>query len=342
MFKKAYAILSRLFPTSVHAAVDKLIVQGGFKLLNKRQFLGFALFFSLSAAVVSFFTAQLLSTDTTIHLLAPVAGIIVSLVLVYFMLLATADARAREVELYLPYALQLISSNIRAGLTLENALWGAAKPEFGQLSVEVQRVSRDVFTGMPVSKALARMTVRVHSTVLERAVKLIVQGISLGGEMATLLDYVADDIHNIQLLQREIATSTITYSIFIVFAGVIASPLLFSVSVFYAEINEHTINQQAGAGNVDPAALQKAGLSGIPVIGVGGSKSLPASDLHNFALASVIITTISCAFIVGLMRYGKATRGLPYAPVFLGIGLFLFFSSLSLLNELFAPLLAAG
>ncbi len=337
-----YEKLSAFMPRKVISSIAQLIVQGGFKRITPRAYVGFTLFFAFSLSLLSFFIVQFYTQDVSISAGIPIAVFFLSIALFYFLLLATADARANEIEQVLPHALQIISTNMRAGMTLENAVWGAALPEFGAFREEIQKVSADSFGGVPITTALQRLNERVRSPILSRAVKLIVEGISLGGEMSSLLENVANDIRTLQKLKQEIVTSTTTYSIFIVFAAIIISPLLFSVSVFYAEMNETVFQKKISSSNVDQSLVQQAGFSSVPLIGLGGGgASTGLNGIEKlFALASIVITAISSAFILALIQSGTLVKGVFYAPLFLLVSLAVFFLSSSILRVLLLPAFA--
>ncbi len=336
-----YARLSALIPRRVISSIARLMEQGGFRKITPRAYVGFALFFSLSLCLLSFFVVQVYTRDAFISTGIPLGVFLLSIAFFYLLMLITADARATEIEQVLPQALQIISTNMRAGMTLENAVWGAARPEFGAFQEEIQRVSADSFGGVPMTVALRRLNDRVRSPLLERAVKLIAEGISLGGEMSSLLENVANDIRTLQKLRQEIATSTTTYSIFIVFAALIISPLLFSISVFYAELNENVFQKKAATGNIDQSVLQGSGFAGAQILALGSSQPANLNDVERlFALASITITAISAAFILALIRFGAWVKGVFYVPLFLAISIAVFFLSSSVLRAILSPTFA--
>ncbi len=336
-----YEKLSVFVPRGIVLSIAQLIIQGGFKRITPRAYVGFSLFFALSLALLSFFIVQFYTRDAYISVGVPTGVFFLSIAFFYFLLLATADARANEIEQVLPHALQIISTNIRAGMTLENAVWGASLPEFGAFREEIQKVSADSFGGVPITIALQRLSGRVRSPLLARAVKLIVEGISLGGEMSSLLEHVASDIRMLQKLKQEIITSTITYSVFIVFAAIILSPLLFSVSVFYAEMNKNVFQKKVSATAIDQSAMQQAGFTSIPLVGLSGESLTGFGDVEKlFALASIIVTSLSAAFILALIQSGTWIRGVFYAPLFLLVSLALFFLAYSILRAFLLPTFA--
>ncbi len=330
MFEHFYQKIASPMPRSAVSVVDRLLVQGGIREVSAREFLGFAIFFSLCMGLTAFFLSPFFIPGALFAIAIAIGAVAAVLIVLYVLLSMAADSRAQKIERILPDVLEIISANIRAGMTLENAVWSAARPEFGPLKDEIKTMSADVFGGKPISNAFMGMTERVKSDVLERSVKLVVEGIRLGGEMARLLKEVSDDIRANQALRREITTSTMMYTIFIIFAAVLAAPLLFAVSVYYAEMNESLLSKRAQSNTqaipTESAAAITKNMPKFGSIGAGSQTgpSITSREVNDFALECIFVTTFSAALILGLIRYGKAMRGIKYAPVFVfgGLGVF--------------------
>ena len=156
---------------------------------------------------------------------AGLGGAVVAFTYLFFMLVA--DSRANQIERVLPDALQLISANVRAGMTIDRAILLAARPEFGVLEEEIKMVGARTMGGKSLKVALNEMTKTIKSSILDRTIKLLLEGIASGGELAHLLEEVANNVRTTQTLKKEIKSSVMTYSIFILFAAVVAAPFLF-------------------------------------------------------------------------------------------------------------------
>ncbi|MBI5635591.1 type II secretion system F family protein [Candidatus Micrarchaeota archaeon] len=344
-----YLLLSQVFPKKLVDATGVIMVQGGYKEMPARIFLGFAVFFSACVGLIALFVSPfLIKLPPLLYAMFFLAFFLLTAFLFYILLIITADRRASNVELILPDVLQIISANLRAGMTLENAVWLSVRPEFGAFKDELKRVSSDTFAGVTFRNSILQMSRRVRSPILERSVKLIAEGVTLGGEMAKLLDEVAKDVKSVQAMKKEIISATMTYTIFIIFASVLVSPILFAISVYYAETSE-----------VLAAKVAKSGQINVPKGGGGGGVSLPtqslgffgqekkeggikASDLRLFAVASILIATIFGSLSLAVVRHGKASRGIKYVPLFSGVALILFFAASSLLRNLLGSMFGGG
>ncbi|MFQ5406086.1 MAG: type II secretion system F family protein [Candidatus Micrarchaeia archaeon] len=339
MLEDPYLQLSSLFPKFIVNKTEKLLVQGGFRKINARQFLGFTLFFSLSLGFIIFTFTHFFSKNTTYPLLFSITGMLLSAFFFYFLVTNEVDSRAKEIEGIFPNALQIISFNIKAGMTFENAVWKASRPEFGALNDEIKRASANAFSGVSIEKSLKDITKRVNSATVDRAVKLITYGLRLGGEMGPLLQEVAKDIRETNALRKEINTNTTAYAMFIVLATVIVAPILFSVTTFYADMNENLLELQQ-KNKLDEKVMQ-ASTTGIPSFGVGTAKAIPSEDIRLFAISTLATTTVFSSIILSIIRYGKINKGVKYAPILLTVSLGLFFLSSSILEGLMQTIIKA-
>ena len=127
--------------------------------------------------IITFFSTFMLTQATT-----------------YAWLVLTADARAGAVEEILPDVLQLMSSNLRAGLTVDKAFLLAARPEFGRFQNEINRVGKEIATGTELGTALSRLSSRVRSDKLRKTFQLINSAMASGGQLSDLLQQTASNL----------------------------------------------------------------------------------------------------------------------------------------------------
>jgi len=250
----------------------------------------------------------------------------VALLIAYVSLLLMADERRRRVEGVLPEFLSLSAANVRAGMTIDQAMWYAAKPEFGILSDEVSTVAKKAFGGVPFNTAIDHLTERFSSKPVRRAVALIKQGLASGGKLADILERTAEDARQMSTLRKEISTSLLMYVIFIVFAGAIGTPFLFAISGKLVGIIESVF---ATSQFMDASASGYAGSLIIP------SKPLiSSSEFFLFTMLSCILTAIFSSLIIGVISKGGKKDGIAYLPFLLAGSLLVFFLMSYLLDTL--------
>jgi Flp pilus assembly protein TadB len=318
----------------------------------------FAGFFSLIVIVVTIFaTVSLLvyppATDAISGLVSqfvalpfPVIAVLMLIVVFLFIylsaltilssfLLMRADERRTVLENSLPDFLTLVASNIKAGMTLDQAMWYSAKPEFGMLSVEVKSQIKSSFSGESLENTLDRLGGRFDSKVFKRTILLLKQATATGGELTNVLERTADDVRNTIIMKKEIAASLVLYEIFVLFAAVIGTPFLFAVASKLIEVFEK-LGPQVGAGG---------GISGgaggffttVSSIKLAGAV-ISSSDFFWFSVPTIFVTALISSFIVSVIRTGSKNQGMKYFPFVLLASYLVYWLVISAVESLFASI----
>jgi archaeal flagellar protein FlaJ len=318
-------LLARILPKGIRDGYSKTVGYSTLK-VHPDSFIGSA----LTAGIVIGFTVTVIAGN---HLPWPLNEplalftLIFALVemVIYIWLTLNVSGKAHQVEAALPDALQLMSSNIRAGLTTDKALLMAARPEFGALEEEIRRVGKETMAGRNLTDALSRMTLHINSTDLSRTIELIISSIRSGGQLADLLDQTADDLRDQQIIQKEISASVLMYVLFIFIAISLGAPALFAMSSFLVQLL---------AGNMAMIAKQMPknfnGAANMPIKMTG--ISISTDFIRQYALISISISCIMGSMIMGLILKGEEKEGFKYIAIMLPIALGLFFAASWVLN----------
>jgi len=252
------------------------------------------------------------------------------IIFTYLFFMLVADSRANQIEKVLPDALQLISANVRAGMTIDRAIWLAARPEFGVLEEEIKMVGARTMGGKSLKVALTEMTKTIKSSILDRTVKLILEGIESGGELAHLLEEVANNVRTTQTLKKEIKASVMTYSIFILFAAVIAAPFLFSISIFFVD----TMTTIWGKTSVGTSVTGSSMGMGSMFAKARGPQ-ITVDDLFWFAIATLMVSSFFGSLTIGLIQSGKEKSGLKLIPMMMIASITILIIALTVVRMLF-------
>lgn len=260
----------------------------------------------------------------------------VLLVLVYFAtsvlissyLIMRAESRRTKLEATLPDFLTLVASNIKAGMTLDQAMWYSAKPEFGLLSEEVRAVIKGSFSGESMELSLDKLSKRFDSRVFTRTVMLLKQTTASGGELTEVLERTAEDVRNTIIMKKEIAASLIMYEIFVLFASAAGTPFLFAVASKLIEVFE----------KIAPY-MPSGGMSGMPAGGMSGfmlgSPVISSGDFMYFVIPTIFVTALVSSFIVSVIRSGTKSQGLKYFPFVLLVSYIVYWLTDSFLKSFF-------
>lgn len=265
------------------------------------------------------------------------AVFIITLVLLYFIAFVVLSAyivmrvedRREKLEVVLPDFLILVSSNIKAGMTLDQAMWYAAKPEFGLLSDEVRAVVKESFSGESLEDALDILSSRFDSKVFTRTMLLLKQANTTGGELTDVLERTAEDVRDTIIMKKEIGASLVMYEIFVLFAAIVGTPFLFAVAGKLIEVFEKIASSM-------PAGVGAGGAFGpLAALSFQGP-IITSTDFLYFTIPIIFITALISSFIISAIKTGSRTQGLKYFPFVLVISYLIYWIVSTALSSFFA------
>jgi flagellar protein FlaJ len=175
------------------------------------------------AAVVGFIMFIVFPTNISLTLLAT---IIIPILMIGFPIILK-ERRDTKIEESIPDVFEEIATSLRAGATIEQALLDLTKIQKGPLIDELKIALNDMEGGFSFEEALENLMNRVDVPLIKRIFKIVIDGRKAGGELADILDSVAEDTRQMARIQRERRTKTLMYVIFIFAAGAGVAPLIF-------------------------------------------------------------------------------------------------------------------
>ncbi len=272
-----------------------------------------------------------------VKIFAPLAGIaglaagVFYLVAMYFVLEYMIDNRKTKLEDMLPDYFQIASANLRSGIALDRAMLLSARPEFSFLSDDIKDMNRRIYSGENFENALKEFSARYRSMELSHAVRMMLEALRYGGAMADLFEQISKDMRSQQLVQKEIAGQLFMYSIFIAFAGLIAAPVLYGLTSQMIVVTDSIWK-----------GILAANPGGIPATGVSFLRPSPPKispeAYYDFSLAAILIITGFASLIMSAVSTGSAVKGLRYMPVFIVVGVIIFFMMQRVIAGMFASI----
>ena len=298
------------------------------ELIKKIFNIGIFINLGLSAVLLYIFAKNVVPWATVaitiffLWVLIFIAIIISEWIIFYTLIDLKIYQRKLEIEEVLPDFLQLTSSNIKAGMPIDKALWYAVRPRFGVLAKEIEFVAKETMGGENFQDALRNFGQKYDSIILRRSINMLIEGIEAGGEIGDLLTKIADNIQEHQIMLKEISASVTTYSIFITFSAIVAAPFLFALSgaligVVHDLSTTFSLVSGAAAGSI-PLSFGEIGIT--------------IGDFKIFAVLSLLITSLFSAIVVATIKKGNIRSGIKYLPVFSVIALTIYFLSLRAVN----------
>ena len=194
------------------------------------------------------------------------------------------DRRASEIENSIPDFLRQLSSMLKVGLSLENALIDMSNHGKGPLYDELRRVVVEIRMGKSLDESFNGMAMRLDSKDLERSFKIILNAHKSGGSLSDIILDVSDDLRAILVLKRERKASVMMSIMFLVIASTIAAPFALGMVGVYSSF--------------------------MMELGKGGSICEVAPLAAEIYL---IIQSICAGFLIALIMYGDLRKGLRYS-----------------------------
>ena|SRR3989344_648235 len=306
-----YRVYSKLYPRKLRESYFRILGYTNLK-VQPDKFIGFVFLMGLGFGLLFAF-------NTAIFIKLPVVvlwliGFLTFETCTYVWLMLKIDAKAKAIEKVLPDVLQLMSSNLKAGLTIDAALMQAARPEFGLFQFELNRVGQEITIGKEVGSALLDMTTRIASEKLKKSMLLIVQGLKAGGKLSELLDQTARNLRNKESLDEKIRSNVMSYVIFIFASVSFGTPLLFGLSSFLIEILKKIIAQV----EIPDSATANVPINITPV-------SIDPHFIVVYSIVSIMMSSIMGSLVMGLIMKGKEKYGFRYIPILLLVTISIFF-----------------
>lgn len=143
------------------------------------------------------------------HPLAAVALALAGYALPALWLDLRRHARRRTLSAQVPQALSTISHALRAGYGLTQGLQAVATDMPRPISLEFRRTLHELALGLPLEEVLENLQHRAQSDDLEMAITGILINREVGGNLAELLDRIAETIRERVRLQNQIRILTI-------------------------------------------------------------------------------------------------------------------------------------
>jgi len=252
------------------------------------------------------------------------------LIIIYYILskILKKHARVKKLEEVFPDFLQLMSSNLRAGMTIDRAMLLSSRPEFAPLDAEILKTGKDIATGNSVEDSLKYMSKRINSEKITKTIQLLISGIRAGGNLAILLDQTAVNMRERNFVEKKAASSVMMYTIFIFLAVSIFAPALFSLSTVLVEVLT-TILADIDVP-VDASANMPFTLSEI---------SISVTFIKYFSIVFMIVIDIFSSLVLGLVNKGNEKEGFKYLPAILILSLSVFFSSRFIISNIMKDML---
>jgi len=269
----------------------------------------FLFIFSILVAVVTF----IVRGDFIGTIVALFVALFAGFMVFHFMDSFKETARVRKIEAVFPDFLQLVASNLRAGMTVDRAMLLSSRPEFAPLDKEILQTGKDISTGKPIDLALKAMSERINSEKVSKTFTIILSGIRAGGDLAILLEETASSTRQRAFIEKKAGSQVLMYVIFIFLAVAIFAPGLFSLSGVLVETMTNLM------GDTAPEDVPQ----NLPVS--FNEIKISETFIFYFSITFIVMMNLMASLVLGLVNKGSSKEGLKFFPLMLFLSLSIFF-----------------
>jgi len=318
------------FPKELRKDLQKELAYAGIE-TDAKKFTGLIVLMVLSTSI-SFSIVLSVVLSFPQFLLSMVIAI-AEFALVFYWLKMKTQSKVNEAEAMLPDALELVASNIRAGMTTERALFEAAREEFGVLSKELRAAGKKIVAGQRMDSALSEIPDKIDSPLLRKTIDLLIQGIKSGGQITDLLFQISDSIREENAIREEIGANISMYVMMIFITAAFGAPVLFGISSYIVGIVNEQSNQEIPSELLENANTGVTGRITSLAVGQQGEK-ISEGFIVLFSEIALVLTAVFSALTIGVIRTGDEINGVKYMPAILVISLSLFLIARYLLAQM--------
>jgi flagellar protein FlaJ len=265
---------------SILIAFQEYLLKAGIFTLAS-QILAIILMVNIAFIILFLLVSLLLSFNLAIALVLAIFIPTVAFILILFLKI---EKRASEIENSIPDFLRQLSSMLKVGLSLENALVDMSGHGKGPLYDELRRVVVEIRMGKSLDESFSNMAMRLNSKDLERSFKIILNAHKSGGSLSDIILDVSDDLRAMLVLKRERKASVMMSIMFLIIASTIAAPFALGMVGVYSSF---MIELGKGGAICEVAPL--------------------AAEIY------LIIHSILAGFLIALIMYGDLKKGLRYS-----------------------------
>lgn len=233
---------------------------------------------TIMALILLFITTILFITINVNPLSVPIITlapyVVVILYIVYKM-----QKREDNINEELPEYILQLSALLNVGLAIESALNELSKTQDGYLNNEIKRSLIEISLGKSFDESFTDLINRCQSNNVKQVFQIIINTKQTGGNLSEILEEIAMDLKDMQMLQKESRANIIMSIMFLLIAAIIATPFAFGT------INIYTIF----------------------LSNVGRTNSL-IDYIPMASLGYIIIHSIMVSFLIGDLLYSNSKK----------------------------------
>ena len=221
------------------------------------------------------------------------------------------NSKIKEMEEQFPLFLKDLADNLKAGLSISDAVRSVSRNDYKALNTEIRKLSNQMSWGVSFEKSIGDVVARLKKSVfISKGLTILVQAFKSGGDITTIMNSIADSTVLLQNVQKDqenqmLQQVSIIYMIQLVFVGIII--ILFKVLVPITNSGAFSMDAFSGA------------------IGGGSASSGFGSEYYKgFFFLTLCVQSVCNGFVAGYTKDNSLVAGVRHVAIMLGFSILLF------------------
>lgn len=267
--------------------------------INKPQIIGI----SVAFAIIALSSIFILGTELYYFLLG-ISFVIAGLPFFLSLIIESRIIREKE-EMFLEFSRNLVES-VKAGTPISKSIINIKNKDYKSLSPYVNKLANQISIGIPLKICLETFARDIGSNTIKRAVAIISESESAGGEIQDILESVVKSVSQVEKLRKErrAAVYTLIVQGYIIFLIFIVIMLVMEFRILPIAQGLGNINGDINAGNM--------GATFGGMFGSGGSRATPEELARPFFWL-LIVQGFFAGLVIGKLAEGRVRAGLKHS-----------------------------
>lgn len=223
--------------------------------------------------------------------------------------------RIRRMEAQLPELLRRLGSLNQAGMSVVESFGRVRESDLGELSVEIDRIWRDLEYGASVDDALRRFGLRVRTTATTRIVTLLTNALRASGDLAPILRIAGEQADSELKLRRRRRQQMLTYLVVIYISFVVFLVIIVAV---------HEVLVPSLPTNVPTPSPEETARLGVDAQSFARFATVDKAAYTLVFFHTALVQATMSGFIGGQLGEGSLKDGAKHVTVMLGVAYVVF------------------
>nr|AAU84353.1 conserved hypothetical protein [uncultured archaeon GZfos9D8] len=210
--------------------------------------------------------------------------------------------KIRKIDAHFPSLLGDLAHLRRSGMPLGAAMGLVAQGQYGVLTKPIKWIDSQMTWGVTFEDALARFAKRYPTPLIRRSISIIIEASRAGGEIGEILEAVAEDAHELKILEVKRKSETtpylaVSYLSYFVFVAVIM--ILCTSFLPMMEVMAEKAAEKGAAG--------------------GAEGGLTSADIELFKMLffhALVVQGFFAGVVAGKIGEGSVLAGLKHSLIF--------------------------